>query len=65
MLQYIKADAAISVNVGVKHLGKELDLRGLVWVVLSKLNRQVEAPSVPNCVFWTEDDSLPMEERVA
>ena len=65
MLQYIKANAAIGVNVRVKHLGKELNLRGLVWVVLCKLNRQVKAPTVPNRVFWTEDDSLPVVERIA
>ena len=65
MLQYIEANAAISVNVGMKHLGKELDLRSLVRVVLCKLNRQVKAPPVPNCVFWSEDYSLPVEERVS
>ena len=48
----------------MEHLGDEFDLGCLVGVLVSKLNRQIEASTVPNGVLWTKNDGLPVEERV-
>ena len=42
LLQDVKADAAVGVDVGVVHLGDELDQRRAVGVLLGELERELE-----------------------
>lgn len=42
VLKNIKADPTVSVDVGVEHLGEELDNGGLVRVLLTELQSQFE-----------------------
>ena len=42
VLQDVEADAAVSVDVGVEHLRRELHHRRLVRVLLAELQRQLE-----------------------
>ena len=65
MLQDVQADAAICVDVRVEHLGQELDFRSFIWVILCKLNGEVETSSFPDSVLRPEDHSLPEVKRVA
>ena len=64
MLQDVKADAAICVDVRVEHFGQKLNLWRFVWIVLRELDCQVEASAFPDGVFRSKNNSLPMEERI-
>ena len=43
VLEDIQADASISIDVGMEHLGKEFHHRGLVRVLLTELHSQLES----------------------
>ena len=49
----------------MKHFRQKLHLWCFVWIVLSELDRQVEASTVPNGIFRTKNDSVPVEQTVA
>ena len=58
----IEADSAVIVDVGVKHLGNELNLGRLCRVFLCELELQLKQTSVPGSSLWTLDEGSPKQE---
>ena len=60
MLQDVQTDAAIGVDVRVKHFGQELDFRRLVRIIFTELHGQVEAATLPDGVVRAKDHGIPV-----
>lgn len=46
----------------MEHLGSEVDLRGLVGVLVGELEGEVESPFFPDGVFWADHDCGPAHD---
>ncbi len=64
VLQDVEADSAVGVDVGVKHLGEELDDGRLVGVLLAELHGELEGPVLEGGVVRAEDDGVPQHDVV-
>ena len=62
MLQYVKTDATIGVDIRMKHFCNELHFRCLIRVLVSELDDQIKATAFPDGVLGPKYYSLPMVE---
>lgn len=64
VLQNVKADAAICIDVRMEHFCDEAHCGRLAWVVFCELKCQLEGSSFPGRIIGPEDDGAPKHDVV-
>ena len=64
VLKNVQTDPTVSINIGVEHLGEELDHGGLVGVLLTELHGQFESSILNKQIRISEEEKKQIIPRM-